>query len=243
MNVVSQSIKTLAVKIPSLRYHLNFTAKTHDGRYNIPIIAGLGVANLDPREDHVGYVICKILKENDGCFVDVGSNIGQTLLHFLRSGSNYEYVGFDVQAWCVAYTQKLIYVNRVKNAYVYPFGLSNQNSIVEIFANRNADAAASIDKKFRAKSFFKSSTTGFIRDGDEVITEMKIQDIALIKIDVKGVEADVVEGLKKTIEDRRPYIISEVLPSGHITDLAIKRHRRENIARIDVLFSNLSRQI
>jgi FkbM family methyltransferase len=236
---ISQIVKAVALKFPALKHHLNFTTTTSDGNWKIPIIAGMGAGNINEREDQVGYIINNVLKNHDGAFLDVGSNIGQTLLHFLSSKSNSIYVGFDVQVWCAAYVQNLIQVNCCENAFVYPYGLSNKNSIVKIFSRGSADVGASIDPKFRDRSFYRKETHGVTRIGDEVVKEIDLDKIALIKIDVEGSEADVISGLTKTIEKQRPYIISEILPTGHEKNSEISMHRKQNMERIEKFFDDL----
>ena len=66
---------------------VNFTipVRYHYARFNIPIIRGLGVQHLKKAEPWMDELMEKLLSQrDDGIFVDVGVNIGQTLLK-LRS--------------------------------------------------------------------------------------------------------------------------------------------------------------
>lgn len=45
---------------------------------------------------------------------------------------------------------------------------------------------------------------------DEILQELKVEKVKLIKIDVEGEEKEVVEGLVSTIERYRPIIVLEV---------------------------------
>ena len=51
-----------------------------------------------------------------------------------------------------------------------------------------------------------------LENGDKILKSLKIEDISVIKIDVEGAEAKVIEGLKETISDKRPFLIFEMLP-------------------------------
>ncbi|MEM0500508.1 MAG: FkbM family methyltransferase, partial [Candidatus Korarchaeota archaeon] len=46
---------------------------------------------------------------------------------------------------------------------------------------------------------------------DEVIDQLKVKKVNLIKIDVEGAELEVLEGLARTLEKYRPTVIVEVL--------------------------------
>jgi hypothetical protein len=51
-----------------------------------------------------------------------------------------------------------------------------------------------------------------LRVGDSVREELAPDRIAILKVDVEGAEADVLEGLERTIARHRPYILIEILP-------------------------------
>jgi hypothetical protein len=51
-----------------------------------------------------------------------------------------------------------------------------------------------------------------MRLGDEVIQELGVTAISVLKIDVEGAELDVLRGLANTINRFSPFILCEILP-------------------------------
>ena len=52
--------------------------------------------------------------------VDVGANLGQTLLKVKRLDRRARYVGFEPNPWCVVYMEELVRVNRLEHCSIVP---------------------------------------------------------------------------------------------------------------------------
>jgi hypothetical protein len=48
--------------------------------------------------------------------------------------------------------------------------------------------------------------------GDDVLEDLGVTDVAIVKIDVEGGELDVMQGLTRTFRRSAPYVFCEVLP-------------------------------
>jgi FkbM family methyltransferase len=81
----------------------------------------------------------------DGIFIDVGVNVGQTLLNF-RSCYENPYWGFEPNPSCVYYLQTLIKKNKFKNTRIIPVGLSSQNELAKFYIKNETDSAGTIVK-------------------------------------------------------------------------------------------------
>ena len=153
-----------------------------------------------------------VLGCKEGAFIDVGANIGQTMLKIISIDKARQYVGFDPQISCYRFIQSFIDDNGLTQCAIFPFGLSSNNQFVRLYSRgRNCDTTASTIDNFRPLYFYTSYQHVFVRRGDECIEELKVNPISAIKIDVEGGELEVVEGLVSTIQSMSPFLIFEIL--------------------------------
>ena len=75
----------------------------------------------------------------------------------------------------------------------------------------NADATASTIDGFRPDDFYTAKQTIYVVKGDDVISQMNLENIAVIKIDVEGGELEVIEGIQRVLRDNTPFVFFEVL--------------------------------
>lgn len=71
------------------------------------------------------------------------------------------------------------------------------------------------------------------RSIDSIISELKIDNIDLIKIDVEGAEYDVIKGALKTIEKHKPLIIVEIKAENYNTIIHVLRTLGYSVTRIE----------
>jgi Methyltransferase FkbM domain len=72
-------------------------------------------------------------------------------------------------------------------------------------------ATSSMVSGFRPDNFYRAKKYIYAVRGDNVVRDLEIDSIALIKIDVEGAELEVIRGLRASIENYSPYILFEVL--------------------------------
>jgi FkbM family methyltransferase len=201
------------------------------------------------REPWLDAVLRAAFRCSDGAFLDVGANIGQTLLKVLAIDNSRQYIGFEPQVMCSSVIQKFIQVNRLTKHVVLPIGLSTENRVLKLLMREDEfDAKASIVESFRPQNFYNGYQYVCVRKGDEVATELGLSAIAVMKIDVEGGELEVIEGLAGTIRKYQPFIVFEVLNFYLIVtneSLAepIVGFRRERIARMEELLRGFGYEI
>ena len=211
--VKKKGMKTVIVKVLSkLRIvnYFNVEIRSKE-RITVPVMGGLGYGNVFGTEKWMSSVLKKLLKRSEGCFVDVGVNIGQTLIKVKSIDRDIDYLGFEPNPVCVFYAEKLIDLNKFPNTKIIPAGVSNNNEIVTLkyFSTDTTDSSASIVDNFRPYEKVVQERSIVVLNSDTIKIDKKI---AILKIDVEGYELMVVEGLKKFIVRDRPYIMIEVLP-------------------------------
>lgn len=152
------------------------------------------------------------LLSKTGTFIDVGANTGQTLMKLLALDKERDYVGFEPQVNCCFFIDKFLSQNKLSRHSIFPIGLSSGTRIVQLFKRFNGpDDAASAIGGFRPDDFYTFKQSIYVTKGDDVLPEIGLSEIAIIKIDVEGGELEVVEGLKQTLIEHVPFVFFEVL--------------------------------
>jgi FkbM family methyltransferase len=182
------------------------------GRVRIPIRKGLGYDLLNNSEPWLDSTLRRLLRARAGPFLDIGVNIGQTLVKVMNVDADRDYWGFEPNPSAVAYVNSLTIANRLSDVHVICAGLSDHDGTTTLFLASDCDSSASIVEGFRPAEYYKSALTVPVLAGDRFIDEMKIRGIAVIKIDVEGAELRVLRGLRRTIARDRPFIVCELLP-------------------------------
>ena len=202
-----------------------FQLKLNNAKLRIPIINGVGKNNyLALSEPWMQGILVKLLDNPNKTFVDVGVNLGQTLLKVKAINREINYIGFEPNPFCVNYVNQLIKKNNFPNTELWPVGLSSKTQVLKLnlFSDSNEDSAASIIEGFRAKSAVKKSINVPVFKFSDLNMDLSIK-FDVIKIDVEGAELEVIESLHDKIKQDKPYILMEILPA----------YSKENKDRID----------
>lgn len=172
------------------------------------------------RNDHIGKKIRKTglyEKENvEFCLellrqleapvvMDVGANIGNHALAFSTVAACIH--AFEPLPPVFDILQQNIRQNGIGNILAHPIALSDENgeSTIHMVSDRNI-GASSFEKPPHLSSRALSVTK---RKGDDIVNELGLARIDLLKIDVESHEAFVLNGLEQSIRRFRPVIIME----------------------------------
>ncbi len=163
------------------------------------------------------HLMQKILTYSEGAFVDIGANMGQTLLDFVFIHKDIGYYGFEPNSECVQYMNQIIRLNKLKHFHIIPAALSEKPSLSPLYllANNLTDSSASILREMRPEENYEIKYVPSFRF-DDVWRILKDPKIGLIKIDVEGAELNVLQGMPRIINEQRPIIICEVLFSNNL---------------------------
>ena len=220
--------------------YLNLTARL--GALRIPIAGGLGEQLLSNAEPWLDIVLGRLLAARSGSFVDVGVNIGQTLVKVLRVDPAREYWGFEPNPSALAYVSSLVRLNALGNVHLVCGALSDHNDTERLFFSSPCDSSASIVEGFRPSDFYRANCSVSVIAGDQFFDEMKINAIAVLKIDVEGGELEVLRGMRRTIMRTRPFIICELLPV-YEESTTVGRFRRRRSDEVVSLMRDLNYRI
>lgn len=207
--------------------HFNFTIPLHlnKKKFKIPIIQGVGESNLNISEPWMIEIFNIILPIDNRSFIDVGANVGQTLLKLRSLSSEINYIGFEPNPTCINYLNYLITENSLKSTYIIPFGISDkcQLGVLNFFHSSKVDSSASMVSQFRRPNKIIRKEFVPLINIEKVKEQIEIISISILKIDVEGGELEVMESFYHLIKQYQPIILIEILPC----------YNEENIFRIN----------
>lgn len=169
-----------------------------------------------------------------GSFLDVGANLGQTLIKYKAVFRDNLYVGFEPNSTCAAYVTQLIESNKWSNCHILSAAVADHTGIGELllYYDKDVDAGASLIDGFRkdepVMQTFKvpvlnlSETRGFTD---------QLGRLACIKIDVEGGEYEVIKSCHQIIQEQRPLLLVEILPAYDVSNV-VRITRQQEIEGI-----------
>jgi len=187
----------------------NFLVKVEGIYFIVPDYRALKIVALELSEPHVYRFFKRALHEGY-CFLDVGAHIGSYSLRAAKLvGSN----GIVVAVEPHPENALLLRINMMLNGF-------NNIRIVEAAAWNKRDNIIFIYMYIGAESGWhslKGEKVGTIPSVmvscipvDDVVRELGLSRVDLIKIDVEGAEIEVLQGLRCTLINFKPHVIVEV---------------------------------
>jgi FkbM family methyltransferase len=206
-------VKLWLIKIlRKLRLLKLFNLQVKYGQFQIPLLGELGLTHFNTSEKWMAQMLPKLLEKHKGSFVDVGVNVGQTLLKVKKLSPEISYIGFEPNPTCIYYLEKLIAHNKISNTQIIPVGLAESTYVAQLqqYYADSTDSSASIVANFRPSQQVVH-TKQIVVLGEKDL-ELK-EKTGIIKIDVEGAEWPVLQSLQKIILRDKPAIIIEILPA------------------------------
>ncbi|MEM7145294.1 MAG: FkbM family methyltransferase [Verrucomicrobiota bacterium] len=181
-------------------------------RFRVPLLGGMGAEMRHSYEPWMLKALSEVSEHTTGCFVDVGVNLGQTLLAVKSIRSDWEYVGFEPNPLCVFYVRRFIAANKIAGCTVYPFGIGEETGAVDLHVSSETGGEASIVSGFRPDEEYRERIKVPIMGKESLPGELMERSVGVVKVDVEGGELDVFRALGAVLEKERPYVFCEVLP-------------------------------
>ncbi len=214
--------------------HLNLMSYTKvlGRKFYIPIQNGIGFSNLTVSELWMCDLIRYSLSVKEGIFMDVGVNVGQTLIKLRAVDEKRPYVGFEPNPECNHYFNQLVKINKFKDVDLIPVGLFDRDTILtlKLYSDSLVDSSASVIDNFKAGAiYYKMNVPVF--EYSHISNVQKQPAIAVIKIDVEGAELEVLTSLKVSIFENKPIIFFEILPAYN-KDFSMRMERQNKIGML-----------
>ena len=210
------------------KVNLTATIKLNGRRFSIPVIGKMGFSNVFMTEPWMIKVLQVVIPITKGTFVDIGANIGQTLLKLKSVSNQIEYVGFEPNPNCIFYLNRLVKNNNFKDTHLIPVGIFTDTYLAQLFFyyDDTVDASASILEDFRPKSKIERKEYVPIYSFNKLRQNLNLTKISILKIDVEGAELEVLKSFEEEIIDSQPVVLMEILPVYEIENK--KRLQRQD---------------
>ncbi|HIP21001.1 MAG TPA: FkbM family methyltransferase [Sulfurimonas sp.] len=202
-------------KLKLLKFlNLTHTIEIGQNETIIPILGGIGFNNISISEVWMIDILERLSLKEDNVFIDVGVNIGQTLIKLKTVYPSIEYIGFEPNVSCVNYTESLIEKNRWTNIHLIPSGIAENVGlgILEHYADDITDSSASIIEDYRKGSVVYKRDIVTLLNVSSVEDTWKDKKVLAIKIDVEGAELGVLKSFRNILKEDKPYLLVEILP-------------------------------
>jgi len=167
-------------------------------------------------EQETSQVYIDLLQQGD-TFLDIGAHIGYySLLAASLVGTSGQVFSFEPNADNLLQLKENIMLNQYASVQIFPFAVGDENKEVNFFENQDNDGGHALwdvgKHDFNIKSRENSQTfTVQMKTLDSLFSESKIDSLKLIKMDVEGCEAMVLEGATQLLKTHQyPFVISEI---------------------------------
>jgi FkbM family methyltransferase len=188
----------------------------------------------------------RLLRERAGWAVDVGANVGQTLLDIRWSdaGSDHNYLAVEPNPTCAAYLHDVLDANHWPNCAVVSLALSDTPRLLPLYRSHGAreDTLATLEPSVHVLPDSEAQVVPCFAF-DALVEPLGINALSVVKIDVEGHEADVLAGMLGSLTRWRPPILCEVLDASPGTDLSAHATRvaatQERMRAVDYRIAHL----
>ncbi|MEO5891099.1 MAG: FkbM family methyltransferase [Ferruginibacter sp.] len=183
------------------RYHCKYLLP------NIVENVGFDIFINGQYEPEIHDLLFRLLPEN-GCFLDLGANIGSTVIPLCKRRADITAVAVEAAPWVFSYLQKNIALNDLKNVQLINNALFNEDDReLDFFSPMEKFGKGSLSPVFTQEGV-KVKT----RRVDTLVNDLKLSKVDLIKIDVEGFEYFVFKGAEDLLSaaDAPPIIFEFV---------------------------------
>lgn len=238
---MNKYVSKVLKKVNAFKFlNFNKTIRIGDKNFIVPVSDNIGYSNLNTSEPWMIDVLKIVLPLGDTNFVDIGVNIGQTLLKLKSLSSNIKYVGFEPNPFCINYVYKLIDQNSFENTIIVPVGISNKTEIgvLNFLDDSKANSSASIIPEFRKGHATKRKEFIPLFNFEDLKDKINLDVISILKIDVEGAELEVITSFKKELAKNETIILLEILPAyNEQNSLRIERQNKIQEILFDLNYS------
>jgi FkbM family methyltransferase len=198
-----------------------------DLQSTLPVPTGRTTQVAFARSGFKSAVIQKIAKiANVNQFVDVGANLGQTMLEVFSSNNNIEYFGFEPNPQAFSCLQELAATIKV-NANLFPWACSTDSSPASFYSSSIEDCSATLLPEIRPDTYLKSKPTHIASYPLDIsLKSSQLSSCFIMKVDVEGFENEVLSGAKNLIAAKRPFIFCEVLHAHRDSEIGLNNARK-----------------
>jgi FkbM family methyltransferase len=149
------------------------------------------------------------------CFLDIGANVGHHTLYVARRGVRV--IAIEPWDWARARLSEKVARNRLTNIQLIADALGARDEERPFFAPTSGNTGTGSLHASANAGRNRPSGRVRVRPGDAVLEELGLHGPAILKIDVEGAEAEVLQGLRGFLAAQRPAIVVESSPDSRAT--------------------------
>ncbi|HEX6708146.1 MAG TPA: FkbM family methyltransferase [Albitalea sp.] len=207
----SMSVKATVKRL--LRpFNLVMPTHAYGTPFRVPILRGVGGSHRQGTERWMIDAFQRLFRLSARAgLIDVGVNIGQTLLKLRSIDRHCRYVGFEPNPFCIQFVNELITLNGFEQCELLPVALSTRAGLVDFIADSEADSAASMVQELRPGRRRLRKQYIAMLPFDDIAAGLDLAGVPVVKIDVEGAELEVLGGMRGFLRASRPWVICEVL--------------------------------
>jgi FkbM family methyltransferase len=183
--------------------------------FDKPDIISNGIRHGSGWEEHLEVISERFLVNTfGGVVLDIGANLGSYSLPLAQKFPNVTFHSFEPQRIIFYQLCSNVLINALQNVVCHNYGISDHNdkfmAIMPDYATETNVGAFSLDEQTRENNY-ECETKGLMEEIEiRILDDQSFKNVRLIKIDVEGLEMEVLKGALKTIEDNNfPPIIFE----------------------------------
>lgn len=175
--------------------------------------------------------IVKLLEAfaNTSQFIDIGANVGQSMLEIWMLNSEVEYFGFEPNPQAFVCLQDLASALRIC-ADLFPWACSAASVPSSFYASSQEDCSATLVPQIRPDTYAGQLPTRVAAYPlDQSLSQERLSSYFVMKIDVEGFENEVLIGAEKIVSSKRPFILCEVLHAHRETEIGLNNARKSQL--------------
>ena len=159
---------------------------------------------VEPREKLYGLI------KNGFTVLDVGANIGETLLNFTKINPDGLNIGFEPVPYIYNRLKANVSLNNFQNIQINNIALSDKTETLSFKIPDNQNSGGVRMRKAAHKNKFGADHEVKAILLDDFMEKKGLEKVDFIKMDVEGFELNVVKGAVKTLEKFHPTLFIEV---------------------------------
>ncbi len=237
MTLIKKGLKKIGLRnfFKRIQKSVNYQSKVNVNGINLKTLHLYG-ALCKVEEPWMLTVLGLTLKIKSKGFLDVGVNLGQTLMEIKSLAPEIPYVGFEPNASCIMYVEELVRINNFKNVTLVPAGLFTSDTVLnlDLYYDDITNSGGSIIKdywSYTKKHPVHRKLIVPVFTYKTISTSIDNINFDVLKIDVEGAEMEVLETMLEEIKSRKPIIIIEIL-SAYSLENELRLNRQNIILQI-----------
>lgn len=191
---------------------LNLSLTLNERSFVVPVIHEIGINNHCMDEWWMLDLFRIFECGHSPMLVDLGANVGQTLLKWKSVYPTGKYLGVEPNLSCINYLDHLVKRNKMKGVttVTYAVGGRQSRAALNYFYRDRTDRSASLYQGSKDPVYYEEvnvvTLNALLKSHD-----IAWPDISVLKIDIEGAEIEVLETIMGLLRNEHPIIITEIL--------------------------------